>query len=465
MTPRISSSLFPIVLAIAACSPMRAVSAQQPIDQARVREVVSWLAHDDRRGRESGSVELEQAADWIQAQFEQAGLRPGGVAGWFHEFQLPGVRLDSKRVQLTLSAPPAKEGAPARRVVLTADEDVRLWLPGERLSGEEPCTLVHVGNPVADRLMRARSARRPIVLVVPEEHDYWRKAAGEHVRTGRRRGTSRPVFLVREAALQAAEQAGQVEEWLATWEVEAGMPADVPLRNVVGLLPAAEGSPHADEYVVVSAHYDHIGTGVAKNGDAIYNGADDDASGTTAVVVLAEALAAGGGLARNVLFVCFAAEEMGLLGSKAFCERPPVPLDAVVVDINIEMIGRPEPGNEGKAWITGAGYSDFADVVAPALRSAGVEVVPFRMADQLFGSSDNASFWRRGVVAHSISAGSLHRDYHQPSDQVDKLDLAHMTRIVRGLDAVVRAFAARSERPAWSAVGEAFLERVRKGRR
>jgi Zn-dependent M28 family amino/carboxypeptidase len=165
---------------------------------------------------------------------------------------------------------------------------------------------------------------------------------------------------------------------------------------------------------------------------------------------------------RSVRFVCFTGEERGLVGSAAFCSRPPVPLEQVVANINLEMLGRPEAGNEGKAWITGVELSDFGAIAGPALQRAGVELIDFPMSKQLFAASDNYSFVKKGVVAHSFSAGSLHRDYHQPSDQVEKLDLVHMTKIVQGLHEVVREFAERDGRPAWNEAGRARLEKVKR---
>jgi Zn-dependent M28 family amino/carboxypeptidase len=225
------------------------------------------------------------------------------------------------------------------------------------------------------------------------------------------------------------------------------------------LLP---GTTKKDEYVVVSAHYDHIGIGRPIDGDAIHNGADDDASGTTAVLLLAGAMQRQPPPVRSVLFVCFAGEEKGLKGSAAFCDRPPVPLERIVANLNIEMIGRPEPGNEGKAWITGAEYSDFAKIVEAPLQRAGVLLVDFRMATQLFAQSDNWSFVQKGIVAHSLSAGSLHADYHRPSDEVAKLDLPHMTRIIGALLPAVRELADRDAVPRWNEKGRKFGERGRR---
>jgi len=126
------------------------------------------------------------------------------------------------------------------------------------------------------------------------------------------------------------------------------------------------------------------------------------------------------------------------------------------------MIGRPLPGREKQAWITGPGYSDFAAIAGPALQRAGIELVDFEMQDPLFAQSDNWSLAMQDVVAHSISAGSLHKDYHQPSDEVQKLDLDHMTAVTRGLLEVVREFADREQRPAYNEKGKAVVARRRR---
>jgi Zn-dependent M28 family amino/carboxypeptidase len=242
----------------------------------------------------------------------------------------------------------------------------------------------------------------------------------------------------------------------ATIDMPAPQAVEIPLRNPIGILP---GATRPEEFVLVSAHYDHLGIGTPVNGDSIYNGADDDASGTTAVVVLAEALAKSGPRpARSIAFICFSGEEKGLRGSRAFAEDPPIALENVVANINIEMIGRPRADDRMAAWITGADLSDFAEIAGPALMRAEVRLVGFEMADRLFDRSDNASLARKGVVAHSISAGTPHGDYHQPSDEVDKIDLQHMTAVIAGLAEVVLEFAQRDERPAYNERGKARLQ-------
>lgn len=427
------------------------------ITEARVREAVSWLADDARAGRDTPSQGLEDAAQWLAKRFETAGLQQATKGSWFHEYTLPGLRVDSREIELQLVR---KHKDKEATFELKPDVDVRLWRAADTASGEaEATTVAQAEDPVLQRLLGAESGRRPIVIEVPTDHPFWLGAAGARTMLGGRRAAARPIFLVKKGLFPELPTDGTEPTWTATWKAPVPEKAEIPLKNVVGMIP---GTTKRDEYVLVSAHYDHIGTGNPVQADSINNGADDDASGTTAVLLLAEALAREKPPARNILFVCFSGEEKGLRGSAAFADRPPVPREQIVANINIEMIGRPEEGKEGMAWITGADLSDFAAIAGEALQIQGVQLTEFRMAGQLFAQSDNYSFAKHGIVAHSLSAGSLHKDYHQPSDEVSKLDIPHMTKITRGLFEVVRAFADRAEKPAWSAAGTKRLERIRK---
>ncbi|MBP8301520.1 MAG: M20/M25/M40 family metallo-hydrolase [Planctomycetes bacterium] len=427
------------------------------ITEARVREAVSWLADDARAGRDTPSQGLEDAAQWLAKRFEAAGLQQGTKGSWFHEYTLPGLRVDSREIELKLVR---KHKDKETTLDLQPDVDVRLWRAADTASGEtEATTVAQADDPVLQRLLGAESGRRPIVIEVPTDHPFWLGAAGARTMLGGRRAAARPIFLVKKGLFPELPTDGTEATWTATWKAPAPEKVEIPLKNVVGMIP---GTTKRDEYVIVSAHYDHIGTGSPAEGDSINNGADDDASGTTAVLLLAEALAREKPPARNILFVCFSGEEKGLRGSAAFAEHPPVPREQIVANINIEMIGRPEEGKQGMAWITGADLSDFAAIAGDALQLQGVALTEFRMAGQLFAQSDNYSFAKYGIVAHSLSAGSLHKDYHRPSDEVAKLDIPHMTKITRGLFEVVRAFADREPKPVWSEAGKKRIERLRK---
>jgi Zn-dependent M28 family amino/carboxypeptidase len=185
----------------------------------------------------------------------------------------------------------------------------------------------------------------------------------------------------------------------------------------------------------VDAHYDHLGIGPVVNGDSIYNGADDDASGVVAVLEAARMLASGPAPRRTVLFVATTGEEVGLLGTRWFIDHPVVPLSRIVANLEIEMIGRPDSlaGGPGRAWLTGYERSTMGSTFA----AAGLPIVADRRPEQqFFMRSDNIAFAERGIVAHTLSSFNMHTDYHQPSDDVTHVDFVHMTRLV---DVAVRA--------------------------
>jgi hypothetical protein len=209
--------------------------------------------------------------------------------------------------------------------------------------------------------------------------------------------------------------------------------------NVVGLLRGSDPLLR-DSVVLVDAHYDHLGIGPAVNGDSIYNGADDDASGVVAVLEAARALAAGPPPKRTVLFVATTGEEVGLLGTRWFIDHPVVPLSRVTANLEVEMIGRPDSmaGGPGRAWLTGYERS----TMGPMFAAAGLPIVADRRLDQqFFTRSDNIAFAQMGIPAHTLSSYNMHDDYHRPSDDVSHVDFAHMTSVVRAAAAATRLLA------------------------
>jgi hypothetical protein len=408
------------------------------IDPEAVRETLEFLAGDALLGRDTPSAGLEAAAEYVARRFAQAGLEPIGAHGtYFHRYTLPGHELDPKGVRVVV-----EEGG--KRTTLAPGTDVRWWRGTRGAEGVTDPIRIGAEDLVGDRLRNRLRGGKPILVEVGADSPLWLAAAGKRNTIG---GRGAPWLLVREGLLG--------KDAAITVTVPAAPSADVELRNVVGLLP---GRRPAEEYVLFSAHYDHIGVDLPRNGDAVRNGADDDATGTTAVVLLAEAFAARkASLPRGLVFVCFSAEERGLLGSKAFAEKPPLPLERVVANVNLEMLGRPPPGRRLQAWITGADLSDFKAIVEPGLRRAGIELVKFDMAAQLFFASDNYSLARAGVVAHSISAGSLHEDYHQPGDQVEKIDAEHMADVIEGLYEAGLDLARHPGRPKYTERGRSVL--------
>lgn len=406
----------------------------------RVASTLEYLSSDELAGRNSPSRGLDLAANYIASAFASVGLEPLGDEGtYFQRFTIEGVEFDSADVQVEVLA---GEGAPPQRLV--AGEDVRVWRPGRAFDAREGTSRV---VPM-QRLRRSRSTEATFMVASPDA-PAWKDAVGtRHVVSGRL-GGSPPVLLVREGVLEPGDVRTRIS-------IPAGKPTELPLRNLVAHYP---GGDLAEEFVLVTAHYDHIGVGAVAGEDAIFNGADDNATGTTAVVAIARNLAGSNvQLRRSVLFVCFAAEEKGLRGSRAFVANSPVPLDKIAAVVNIEMIGRPPENARHKAWITGVDLSDFGQLARPALAKSGIELIGFDGADRLFEASDNYPFALKGVVAHSISAGELHRDYHGVGDEFEKIDIEHMVGVIEGIREVVLELANRDAKPVFNEAGRKRLD-------
>jgi Zn-dependent M28 family amino/carboxypeptidase len=216
--------------------------------------------------------------------------------------------------------------------------------------------------------------------------------------------------------------------------------------NVVGVIRGSDPEI-AGEAVVIGAHYDHVGIGQAVDGDSIYNGADDDGSGTVAILEIARAFAQGPPPRRTIVVLLSTGEEMGLLGTNYYIDNPVIPMEQTVADLQIEMIGRPDSlaGGFGRGWLTGYERTTMGDQLA----GAGSPIVPDPRPDQgFFFRSDNIAFANIGIPAHTLSSFNLHTDYHRPSDEVDLIDFGHMAAIVDAAVDAVR-FLADGPRPAW----------------
>lgn len=219
------------------------------------------------------------------------------------------------------------------------------------------------------------------------------------------------------------------------------VPADRRLTsvNVLGVLRGSDPAV-ASEVVVLGAHFDHIGIRPAVNGDSIANGADDDASGTVAVIEAARLIASGPRPRRTIVFAAFTGEEAGTLGVRWYAQHPYGSLTAHVADIQVEMIGRPDSaaGGPGKAWLTGYERS----TMGPTLAAAGLSVVADpRPTQRFFERSDNIVFARLGLVAHTLSSFNLHAEYHTVKDEVSLVDFDHMAAMVNLVAKSVRAIA------------------------
>jgi Zn-dependent M28 family amino/carboxypeptidase len=221
--------------------------------------------------------------------------------------------------------------------------------------------------------------------------------------------------------------------------------------NMIGVIRGSDPVMR-DQVIVFAAHYDHLGIGKAVNGDSIYNGADDDASGVTTVLEIARALSHGAKPKRTLVFMATTGEEEGTLGTRWYVAHPVFPLSAMTAEMEVEMVGRPDSlaGGEGKAWMTGYDRSTMGSM----LKAAGIPIVadPYP-AQHFFERSDNIVFAMKGIPAHTLSSYNLHSDYHRPSDDISRIDFVHVTAVARAAVAAARILA-DGPAPVWNAGGQ-----------
>jgi Peptidase family M28 len=229
--------------------------------------------------------------------------------------------------------------------------------------------------------------------------------------------------------------------------------------NVVALLRGSDPSLR-DTYVVFSAHMDHVGVGRPDaSGDSIYNGADDDASGTSAVLEVAEAFASlPTPPARSLVFLTVSGEEKGLLGSSYYADHPTVPLDGIVANINIDMIGRNSPDTVVAIGQELSSLGPLVHRLAAAHTELGLIPTQDPWPEQgFFSRSDHFNFARKEIPAIFFFAGT-HEDYHRPSDHVEDIDTDKAARIGRLVFWLGHAIATDPQPPSWTPQG---LEQVR----
>ncbi len=216
--------------------------------------------------------------------------------------------------------------------------------------------------------------------------------------------------------------------------------------NVIGVLP---GKSKKDEFVIFSAHYDHLGIGKAINNDSVYNGANDDASGVTAIISLAKYYKAAKNNERTLIFAAFTAEEIGGYGSQYFSRQ--IDPQKVTAMFNIEMVGTESKWGRNSAYITGFEKSDMGKILQKNLQGSGFTFYPDPYSrENLFYRSDNATLARLGVPAHTISTSKMDNEpnYHKLSDEVETLDISNMTQIIQSIVISAKSIISGKDTPA-----------------
>jgi Zn-dependent M28 family amino/carboxypeptidase len=237
-------------------------------------------------------------------------------------------------------------------------------------------------------------------------------------------------------------------------EIAEAVEKPIRLRNVVGVLRGSD-AVLKDSFVLVTAHYDHVGMRPGTAGDNIFNGANDDGSGTVSVIELASALATlKPRPKRSVVFMTFFGEEKGLLGSRYYGRHPAFPIEKTVADVNLEQVGRTD-SSEGpqiaNATLTGFDYSDIGAAFQKAGDLTGIKVYKHEQnSDTFFDRSDNQALADQGVPAHTLCTAFVYPDYHGAGDHWDKIDYANMERVDRMVVLALVMIANATEAPKWN---------------
>ncbi len=228
----------------------------------------------------------------------------------------------------------------------------------------------------------------------------------------------------------------------------------VSVRNVIGILRGSDPDLQ-DTCIILSAHYDHLGETPAASGGRIYNGANDDGSGTVSVMEVARALARlKQHPRRSIVFMAFFGEEKGLLGSRYYARHPVWPLDKTIAQLNLEQVGRTD-STEGpqvsNATMTGFDFSNVAEYLRSAGEMTGIKIYKnSRESDLYFNASDNYSLAEAGVPAHTITVAFNYPDYHGLGDTWQKINYDNMAKVDRAVALTAYLLASSEEPPHWN---------------
>ena len=392
------------------------------VDIKEAERIIRTLASDEMRGRKTFSPEIDLAADFIAKEFKAAGLQTwNNSKSYKQEFSV----VSAKQTSLTATF----DGVaidPKNIMMITTQADVKI----DQGSGYE-VAYIKSGNIFQEANNYVQSGKNMIV----------------YVDTSYSRNFPRLTFFKRNSFKTDKNVVFVLGTTPATnYTITAKHElTEQKLANVVGVLP---GKSRKNEYVIFSGHYDHVGVGKPVDGDSIYNGANDDAAGTTAVILLAKYYKELKNNERTIVFAAFTAEEIGGYGSQYFSKQ--FDPKYVMAMFNIEMIGTDSKWGKNSAYITGYEMTDMGGILQKNLQGTGFTFHPDPYPDQqLFYRSDNATLARLGVPAHTISTSKMDSEpnYHKPSDHVETLDLENMTRIIQSIALSARSIVAGQDTP------------------
>jgi len=398
------------------------------IDQADVTRIIKTLSADDMQGRGTFTPGIEKAAKFIEGEYKEAGLIPmTGNVSYRQNFTM--LRSTPVKSLASINGNPIA----SENICVIAGKSFN-WVNNSNIQVEQIGAEKNFRN---EYMSYMRGHKKALVLVDPaftalfkRIHDY--TSGGS---TSFKADSGREVVFI-------LGKFDALKSFDVSYEATT---KELPLCNIVGMIP---GKTKPNEYVVFGGHYDHLGILKPVQGDSIANGADDDASGTTAVITLAKYYKKLNNNARTLIFVAFTAEEIGEYGSQYFAKT--VDPDKVVAMFNIEMIGKPSKFGENSAFITGYDRSDFGPILQRNLLGTNFNFHPDPYPDQnLFYRSDNASLAELGVPAHTISTDQIDIDkyYHTVKDEFSTLDVGNITSTIKAIALSSRTIVSGKDTP------------------
>ncbi|MFL6468381.1 MAG: M20/M25/M40 family metallo-hydrolase [Pyrinomonadaceae bacterium] len=433
---------FSAILLLAALS-FAQPAAKSVVQERNVRAAMNFLASDAMQGRGSGTQFERITAEYVGSQFMQFGLEPAGEKGWDGKPTFVQTVNISRRT--FAEKPLVKYGSATLEhggeiVILRTNTDSATAEFQQLAEGTKPkagsAILVRAKEGVEQRaamLTAQNLASAGASIVFLEETPQWRSGWANFASRlpSFTSTTAKPAVTIIVSNATANELSKLADGTKIEFGGKLTPSQDQNTWNAIGKLTGSDADLSV-EVILLSAHLDHLGVRQnAPGDDKLFNGADDDASGTIAVMELARVLASGKRPKRTVYFVCFGSEEAGGYGASYFVNNLPFPKEKLVANLEFEMIGRPDVKvKPEELWLTGYERSNLG----PELAKRGAKLVQDPHPEEnFFQRSDNYTLARQGIIAHTVSSFGLHTDYHRASDEVKTIDFLHMTQAINSM--------------------------------
>ncbi len=382
------------------------------INAKEAERIERVLSSDDMQGRKVFTPGIDRAADFIASEFAKSKLSfLGNAKSYLQEFIMSRAKI--KSVSGSLDGEALNENNIAINTTSAAINITSLK--------DYPVFMVKPGDDFSKVVFPIMEAEKNAVILV--DTSFTRRFRGMQRFGGNAKfSTTQSQVLILTTNMNPSRIDLHIQNDLT----------EQHLKNVVGVIP---GKSKKDEYVIFSGHYDHLGIGRPDaKGDSIYNGANDDAAGTTGVIMLANYFSQMKNNERTLIFVAFTGEESGGFGSRYFSKQ--MDPDKVIAMFNIEMIGTESKWGKNSAYITGYDKTDMGAILQKNLEGTAFTFYPDPYPSQnLFFRSDNATLAEQGVPAHTISTSKMDSEpnYHKQSDQIETLDMDNMAMIIKSL--------------------------------